>query len=248
MAGPPLVGRLGLRIYHLILKIEGWDTQYVTIQVDAYRHRSREIQNPCGSSTGSAVGVSAGYSPIALGTDSIGSLISPATRAALYTLKPTPGSVDMSGIYPVSVHFDAVGGMAKSVIDLAVITDSLLEPKSRESYKSEKFVDCLPKTFRGLKIGFLDPRVWQYPSALVKKIEEVDRQIVSLLYQVSGSLYLKIRFRSKPSMMQSQPSAITKLLMWNTRSQYLLSLLSNARDVVQQRRQRVGSETRLVSS
>ena len=190
MAGPPLVGRLGLRIYHLILKIEGWDTQYVIIQLDAYRRHLREMQNPCGSSTGSAVGVSAGYAPIALGTDSIGSLISPATRAALYAQKPTPCSVDMSGTYPVSAHFDAVGGMAKSVIDLAAITDSLLESKGRESHKSETLVDCLPRTFRGLKIGFLDPRVWQYPPSLVKRIEEVDRQIISLLCQVFSSYTL----------------------------------------------------------
>ena len=178
MVGLPLVGRLGLHIYHLILKIEGWDIQYVTMQIDLFRRRSREIQNPCGSSTGSAVGVSAGYSSIALGTDSIGSLISPATRAALYALKPTPGSVDMSGIYPVSAPFDAVGGMAKSVIDLAAITDILLESNGQESRNSEKPADCLPKTFRGLNIGFLDPRVWQYPSTHVKKIEVVDRQIV----------------------------------------------------------------------
>ena len=137
------------------------------------------MQNPCGSSTGSAVGVSAGYSPIALGTDSVGSLISPATRAALYTLKPTPGSVDMSGIWPVSVHFDAVGGMAKSVIDLATMTDCLLESNTRNSFQSGELVECLSKTFRGLRIGFLDPRVWHYPRELVKKIEEVDRQIVS---------------------------------------------------------------------
>lgn len=87
----------------------------------------------------------------------------------------------MSGIWPVSVYFDAVGGMAKSVIDLATITDSLLESKARESFQSEsrELVECLSKTFRGLRIGFLDPRVWHYPPELVEKIEEVDRQIVS---------------------------------------------------------------------
>ena len=124
--------------------------------------------------------MSAGYSPLALGTDSIGSLISPATRAALYTLKPTPGSVDMSGIWPVSVHFDAVGGMAKSVIDLATITDCLLESNARESFQSEsrELVGCLSRAFRGLKIEFLNPRVWLYPLELIEEIEEVDCQIV----------------------------------------------------------------------
>ena len=93
-------------------------------------------------------------------------------------MKPTPGSVDMSGIWPVSIHFDAVGGMAKSVIDLASITDCLLEPDAKKSFQTRELVDCLSKSFRGLRIGFLDPRVWHYPPELIERIEEVDRQIV----------------------------------------------------------------------
>ena len=85
----------------------------------------------------------------------------------------------MSGIWPVSVHFDAVGGMAKSVIDLATITDCLLESNARESFRSGELVERLSKTFRGLRIGFLDPRVWHYPPELVEGIEEANRQMVS---------------------------------------------------------------------
>ena len=113
----------------------------------------------------------------------MGSLISLATRAALFTLKPTPGSVGMSSIWPVSVHFDAVGGMAKSVIDLINISDCLLEPNARGSFQWEELVECLSKTFQGLRIGFLDPRVWHYSSELVEKIEEIDRQIVGGSYK-----------------------------------------------------------------
>lgn len=85
----------------------------------------------------------------------------------------------MSGIWPVSVHFDAVEGMAKSVIDLATITDCLLESNARGFFQSGDLVERLSKSFRGLRIGFLDPRVWHYPPELVEEIEEVDRQIVS---------------------------------------------------------------------
>ena len=123
--------------------------------------------------------MSAGSSPLALEADFVKLLISPTTRAVLYTLKPTPGSVDMSGIWPVSVHFDAVGGMAKSVIDLATITDCLLESNARESFLSGDLVERPSKIIRNLRIGFLDPRVWRYPPELVEEIEEVDRQIVS---------------------------------------------------------------------
>ena len=137
-------------------------------------------QSPCGSSTGSAVGVSAGYAPIALGTESIGSIFSPATRAALYALKPTIGSVDMSGVWPVSKVFDAVGGMTKSVSDLAAITGCLITQGHLESsLNSKKFKDVLSKDFAGLKVGFLDPEVWVYPPEVVSPIESVATQIVS---------------------------------------------------------------------
>ena len=39
-------------------------------------------------------------------------------------------------------------------------------------------MDCLSKNFQGLRVGFLDPRVWHYPAELIERIEEVDRQIV----------------------------------------------------------------------
>ena len=49
-----------------------------------------------------------------------------ATRAALYTIKPTAGSVDTSSIWPVSSQLDAVGGLTEPVIALATVTTSLL--------------------------------------------------------------------------------------------------------------------------
>ncbi|KAH8601843.1 hypothetical protein B0O99DRAFT_680959 [Bisporella sp. PMI_857] len=53
--------------------------------------------SPCGTSTGSAVGVSAGYNPLAIGTETDGSLAQQAGRAALFALKPTAGSVLREG-------------------------------------------------------------------------------------------------------------------------------------------------------
>lgn len=58
--------------------------------------------SPSASSTGSAVAVSAGYAPVSIGTETDGSLVCPAGRAALYTIKPTIGLVPQSDIVPVS--------------------------------------------------------------------------------------------------------------------------------------------------
>jgi amidase len=89
--------------------------------------------------------MSAGYAPITLGTDTIGSLISLATRA-LYTIKPTVGSVDMARTWAVSPYHDAIGGMTKSVIDLATITAALLNPDAKIVYLVQDFKVLRPLT------------------------------------------------------------------------------------------------------
>lgn len=74
--------------------------------------------SPLGSSTGCAVAVSAGYAPLAIGEETSGSLIAPANRAGLYALKITPGTVDMTGVFPISKTFDTLGPMAKGPKDI----------------------------------------------------------------------------------------------------------------------------------
>ena len=56
-------------------------------------------QTPGASSTGSAVAVAAGFSPLAMATETIGSIVTPSTRAGLYSLKPTTGVQDTTGLY-----------------------------------------------------------------------------------------------------------------------------------------------------
>lgn len=71
-------------------------------------------QNPGGSSTGWAVGVSAGLAPLAISTETIGSLVVPPDRAAVYSLKPTIGIVSQEVLIPVSHLCDIAGPMTKS--------------------------------------------------------------------------------------------------------------------------------------
>ncbi|KAI0110865.1 amidase signature domain-containing protein [Nemania sp. FL0031] len=60
---------------------------------------------PAGSSSGSATAVTAGFSPISLGTELEGSITWPAARAGLYAIKLTPGSVDLHGFQPAAEGF-----------------------------------------------------------------------------------------------------------------------------------------------
>lgn len=98
----------------------GW-TMSVAVRVKTHRETKATLGtfSARGSSTGSAVAVASGFSTLAIGTDTIGSLITPANRAALYALKPTAGVVPMDGIFNLSKTFDAVGGMVSICISVS---------------------------------------------------------------------------------------------------------------------------------
>ena len=73
---------------------------------------------PGGSSGGSAVAVAAGFCPIAIGTDTAGSIRIPAALCGVVGLRPTHGSVSAQGVHPLAPSLDTVGPMARTVADL----------------------------------------------------------------------------------------------------------------------------------
>lgn len=77
--------------------------------------------NPSGSSSGSAVAVSAGLCAGALGTETAGSIVSPADVASIVGLKPTVGLTSRSGVIPISRFHDSIGPMGRTVEDVALI-------------------------------------------------------------------------------------------------------------------------------
>ncbi|KAL2204589.1 amidase signature enzyme [Sarocladium strictum] len=137
--------------------------------------------DPCGSSTGSAVGVSAGYAPIALGTEAYGSIVMPATRAGLYALKPALESTEMDGIARIGKKIDVVGAMARSSHDVAVTTEALLKAQYLKQITEGQLTDFLTKSFHGLRIGFLDPRVWKYPSDAANTPDHIVTEMHTML-------------------------------------------------------------------
>ena len=81
--------------------------------------------SPGGSSSGSAAAVAAGMVPIALGTQTNGSVIRPASFCGLYALKPTNGLFPTDGVLEVAATLDTVGIFARSPGDLALVTQVL---------------------------------------------------------------------------------------------------------------------------
>ncbi|HEU5268966.1 MAG TPA: amidase family protein, partial [Jatrophihabitans sp.] len=78
-------------------------------------------RNPSGSSSGSAAAVAAGLAPLSVGTETDGSIVSPAGVCGVVGFKPTVGSIPAAGIVPISPQQDVAGPMARTVADAAAL-------------------------------------------------------------------------------------------------------------------------------
>ncbi|MEP3045853.1 MAG: amidase [Roseibium sp.] len=84
-----------------------------------------QTRSPGGSSSGSAAAVAARHVPLAVGTQTGGSVIRPASFCGTYGFKPTRGTISRAGVLPNSVTLDQVGGFANTLEDVALLSDVL---------------------------------------------------------------------------------------------------------------------------
>jgi len=117
--------------------------------------------NPCGSSSGSGVAVSANLCMVAVGTETDGSVTCPAAVNGIVGLKPTVGLVSRSGIIPISHTQDTAGPMARTVTDVAILLGILAGSDEADattnSSKSDKIIDYTQfldiNALKGKRIG-----------------------------------------------------------------------------------------------
>jgi len=113
-----------------------------------------------GSSGGSAAAVAAGMVPLALGTDTNGSIRVPAALCGVFGLKPTYGRLSRAGVVLFASSFDHVGPLARSARDLALAFDVLQEPDPRDpactDRAPERCAGSLDEGARGLRIAIAD--------------------------------------------------------------------------------------------
>ncbi len=90
-------------------------------------------RSPCGSSSGSGAAVAADFCIAAVGTETDGSVICPASLNGIVGLKPTVGLVSRTGIIPISASQDTAGPMARSVRDAALLLNGMIGRDSSDS-------------------------------------------------------------------------------------------------------------------
>ncbi|MDT0650312.1 amidase family protein [Autumnicola edwardsiae] len=85
----------------------------------------RKILDTGGSSSGSAVAVAANLAPVAVGSETSGSILSPSSQNSVVGLKPTIGVLSRSGIIPISSTLDTPGPITKSAVDNAILLSAM---------------------------------------------------------------------------------------------------------------------------
>jgi amidase len=118
-------------------------------------------RNPCGSSSGSGAAISASLCAVAVGSETDGSIVCPASANGIVGIKPTLGLISRSGIIPIAHSQDTAGPMARTVRDAAILLGALagVDPRDTATATSAgkaeadytKFLD--PHGLRGARIG-----------------------------------------------------------------------------------------------
>jgi amidase len=165
------------------------------------------IVPPGGSSSGSAVAVAAGLCAAAIGTETSGSLLSPATQNGLVTVKPTVGLISRAGIIPIAPSQDIAGPLTRTVRDAAILLNVLaardpLDPPTRRSQRPADYTAVLDKDgLKGARIGLpsdpadpandfyygkLSPRSAQVMSEVVETLRAAGAEIVRANIPTAG--------------------------------------------------------------
>jgi amidase len=90
-------------------------------------------RNPCGSSSGSGVAIAANLAAIAIGTETDGSIVCPASINGVVGLKPTLGLVSRSGVIPIAHSQDTAGPMTRTVTDAAILLGVIVGADATDS-------------------------------------------------------------------------------------------------------------------
>ncbi|HAT26327.1 MAG TPA: glutamyl-tRNA amidotransferase, partial [Gammaproteobacteria bacterium] len=146
-------------------------------------------RSPCGSSSGSAVSVALGYVPVAIGSETDGSIVCPASLNGVVGFKPTHGLVSGFGIVPIAATQDTAGPIATSVIDAAITLGAMIDVDGNSTETSTPIRDKLlaikaPADLKGKRIGILsvvqgfDARRDELLEAAIATLESLGAEVV----------------------------------------------------------------------
>jgi amidase len=172
-------------------------------------------RTPCGSSSGSAAAVAANLAAASLGTETDGSILSPATMCGVVGIKPTLGLTSRAGVVPIAHSQDTVGPFGRTVTDAAILLGAITgvdvhDPVTRESegksYRDyTQFLD--PNGLRGARIGIARETLFGYSS----KADAIAEEAIQRMHDL-GAVIIDPANIPTAKQMQASESEMTVLL------------------------------------
>src|SRR5437763_8110202 len=164
-AGAVILGKANLTEFANILAVDmpaGYSSlggQVRNPYAPALDEKGVPVVPPGGSSSGSAVAVAAGLAAAAIGTETSGSLLNPASQNGVVTVKPTVGLISRAGILPIAHSQDTAGPLTRTVRDAAILMNVLAakdpqDPATAELQRPEDYTGFLDADgLKGARIG-----------------------------------------------------------------------------------------------
>ena len=185
-----------------------------------------------GSSSGSAVAVAASYAPLAIGTETNGSISSPSGSCGIVGIKPTIGLVSRAGIIPISHFQDTAGPMARSVKDAAMLLNAIVGDDPNDPAQHQERLDTEPSyparpqggvprvdytevldvdALRGARIGVL-----RSPLERSEATQQVFSRAIDALREAGAELVDPVTYPSEKEMMKNQD--ILHVMLWDLKT------------------------------
>ena len=149
---------------------------------------------PDGSSSGSAVAVSANIVPLSFGTETDTSIIGPASINGVVGIKPTVGLTSRNGVIPISNSMDTIGSFGKTVVDavhgLNAIAgsderDAMTRSSSRIQRKNYAEYLTTKESLKGARFGLPNRRCWEF---VAKDIKEMALRVLEAIREAGASV------------------------------------------------------------
>lgn len=113
-----------------------------------------------GSSSGSGASIAANYAAVAIGSETSGSILSPASANSLVGLKPTTGSISRSGVVPISSSLDTTGPMTRTVADAVILFNAMTGYDQSDTamplLSEDLLLEYREQPLQGKRLGALD--------------------------------------------------------------------------------------------
>ncbi len=133
-------------------------------------------RTPCGSSSGAAAAVAAGFAPLSVGTETVGSIICPSAVCGIVGFKPSAPLLSGDGIIPIAPSWETAGPMTRTVSDAALLLAGM-----RDTYSA---IELKKGALRGARIGVarelfgFDAKVDQLIETSLEALRELGAELV----------------------------------------------------------------------